>query len=138
MENTHELLYGLANFALYFGIGVVFLIVFKLVYTWITPHDEWALIKEDQNTAASLALGGAVLGFSVAIAGVVKNSLSVIDFAMWACVALVAQLLAFAIVRFIFMPKIVSRIEQNEISAGVVVASISLAIGVLNAACMTY
>lgn len=137
MENLSQF-EGLANFAAYFGLSVVFLILFKAIYSKVTPHDEWTLIKEQQNTAASVALGGAVVGFAIAVSGVVKNSVSLVDFGMWAIVALVAQLVAFAIVRFIFMPKIVSRIENDEVSAGVIVASVSIAIGCLNAACMTY
>lgn len=138
MEHTAELLNGLLNFVIYFGVGVVFLIIFKVVYVFITPHDEWKLIKDEKNTAAALAFGGAVVGFAIAVSGVVKNSISLIDFAVWACVALIAQLFAFAIVRFIFMPKIVSRIEQGELSAGIIVACLSVSIGCLNAACMTY
>lgn len=137
MENM-DFLSGILNFATYFGLSVVFLIVFKVVYAKVTPHDEWALIKGEQNVAASIALGGAVLGFAIAVSGVVNNSVSLIDFAMWAVVALVAQLFAFAIVRFIFMPKIVSRIENGEVSAGVIVACVSVAIGTMNAACMSY
>ncbi|ACR12032.1 DUF350 domain-containing protein [Teredinibacter turnerae] len=138
MEHTMLLLNGLLNFVIYFGVAVVFLMVFKAVYVRVTPHDEWKLIKEDKNTAAAIAFSGAIIGFALAVAGVVKNSVSLFDFTVWATVALVAQLVAFAIVRFAFMPKIVERIEQNEISAGIMVASVSVAIGCLNAACMTY
>lgn len=138
MEHTMLLVSGLANFFVYFGLAIVFLMVFKTVYVLITPHDEWKLIKEEQNTAAAIAFGGAIVGFAIAVSGVVKNSISLLDFSVWAVVALVAQMIAFAIVRFVFMPKIVSRIEKNEVSAGIIVASVSIAIGSLNAACMTY
>lgn len=138
MEQFAELLQGLLGFAVYFGLSVVYLIVFKVVYVKITPHDEWKLIKEDENTAAAIALGGSVIGFAIAVAGVVKNSISLIDFTVWAFVALLAQLIAFALVRFLFMPKIVSRIEQGQVSAAAIVAGFSIAIGLLNAACMTY
>ena len=37
-----------------------------------------------------------------------------------------------------FMPLIVQRIEKDEISAGVILATINVAIGLLNAACMSY
>jgi putative membrane protein len=50
----------------------------------------------------------------------------------------IAQSLAFAILRFSFMPKIAERINNNEVSAGVMLASMSIAVGLLNAACMTY
>ena len=138
MDVVLESLAGLANFALYFAVSLVLLLLFKVVYTWVTPHDEWQLMKEQQNTAAALGLGGAVVGFALALAGAAANSVSIIDYALWGGVALLAQLLAFALVRFIFMPRIVQRITDNEVSAGVILASTSVAVGVLNAACMSY
>ena len=128
----------LIEFAIYFSIALVFLVIFKFIYALFTPHDEWKLIKEQQNTAAAIGLGGAVLGFAIAISGVITNSLDYLDFAIWAVVALIAQSLAFLIVRFLFMPKIVKRIENNEVSAGVILASVNISVGLLNAACMTY
>ena len=128
----------LIEFAIYFAIALVFLVIFKFIYALFTPHDEWKLIKEQQNTAAAIGLGGAVLGFAIAISGVITNSLDYLDFAIWAVVALIAQSLAFLIVRFLFMPKIVKRIENNEVSAGVILASVNISVGLLNAACMTY
>lgn len=136
MEN--ELLNGLLNFAIYFAVSLVLLVVFKFIYALVTPHDEWALIKEDQNVAASVAFGGAILGFALALASAASNSVSLVDFVIWGGVALVAQIFAFGVVRFGFMPKIVERVENNEISAGIMLAAISIAVGLLNAACMTY
>ena len=61
-----------------------------------------------------------------------------VDFIIWAVVAIIAQSLAFALLRFTFMPKIAQRINENEVSAGVMLAGMSIAVGLLNAACMTY
>lgn len=133
-----SLLFSVGNFALYFGISIVFLIVFKFLYTLVTPHDEWRLIKENQNISAAIGFGGALIGFALALASAASNSVSLIDFAIWGAIALVAQCLAFAIVRFGFMPRIVERIEKNELSAGVMLGAMNIAIGLLNAACMTY
>lgn len=138
MEAVLESLAGITGFAIYFGAALALLLAFKFIYAFITPHDEWALVKEEQNVAAATGFIGAVIGFALALAGAVANSVSVIDFVVWAFVALVAQTLAFAIVRFVFMPKIVQRIHDNEISAGIVLGGTSIAVGLLNAACMTY
>ncbi|OMH39427.1 DUF350 domain-containing protein [Motiliproteus sp. MSK22-1] len=129
---------GLLPFTLYFTLSLVSLLVFKVLYTKITPHDEWRLIKEEQSTAAAWAFGGAIIGYSIAVAGAAANSLGVVDFVIWAVVALVAQLVAFAIVRFGFMPRIVERIEQDEVPAGIMLCCVSVSIGLLNAACMSY
>ncbi|WP_444905744.1 DUF350 domain-containing protein [Microbulbifer sp. SSSA008] len=138
MDQPYDLLTGILHFAAYFGLSLVLLIVFKFLYALVTPHDEWKLIREDKNTAAAIGFGGAVLGFAIAVGGAASNSISIVDFAIWALVALIAQLIAFAIIRFGFMPRIVERIEDGEVSAGVMLAATTIAVGVLNAACMSY
>ncbi|WP_024372716.1 DUF350 domain-containing protein [Vibrio natriegens] len=139
MHIIADLLAGFPNFLLYFSVSIVFVLAFKFVYIKLTPYDEWQLIKEEQNTAAAVALSGAFLGYCLAIAGAAKNSVSIIDFMVWGVVALLAQLIAFGIVRFILMPKVSERIENNEVPAGgIVLAAVSVSVGVLNAACMTY
>ena len=94
-----ELLSNIGNFALYFGSAIALLFIFKVVYAFVTPHDEWLLIKDQQNTAASIAFGGAIVGFAIAVGGAASNSVAYLDFVVWALLALVAQLLAFVILK---------------------------------------
>lgn len=129
---------GLGNFALYFAVSILLLFVFKVVYAFVTPHDEWKLVKEDKNQAAAIGFGGAMIGFSIALAGAVANSEFLVDFVVWGLVAIIAQSFAFALLRFTFMPKIAERIDNNEISAGTILAAVSISVGLLNAACMSY
>jgi putative membrane protein len=129
---------GLQNFTLYFVISIALFFVFKIVYAFVTPHDEWKLVKEEKSTAAAIGFGGAMIGFAIALSGAVKNSEFLLDYAIWGVVAIVAQLLAFALLRFTFMPKIAERIQNNEVSAGVMLGAMSVAVGLLNAACMSY
>lgn len=129
---------GLDNFAIYFAISIVLLFIFKFAYTLVTPQDEWKLVKEDKNTAAAIGFGGAMIGFGIALAGAVSNSQNLVDFVVWGIVAIVAQCLAFALLRFTFMPKIVERIANQEVSAGIMLAAMSIAVGLLNSASMTY
>ncbi len=136
MDAIAPLLTGLSAFSLYFLISLVALLLFKVVYTLFTPHDEWKLVKE-KNNAAACALSGTIIGFSIALGSAASNSVSLIDFAVWALVALIAQLIAYLIVR-LFMPKISQRIEADELPAGLVLGATSIAIGILNAASMTY
>lgn len=136
LETLQSLLSGVGNFSLYFLISLIALVVFKFLYTFMTPYDEWALVKE-QNTAAACALGGAIIGFTLAIASAAKHSISLLDFGLWALIALVAQLIAFGIVR-LFLPRISERITNNEIASGILLGAVSISIGILNAACMSY
>ena len=138
METIVISLSGLANFGMYFGSALLFLMAFKFLYALVTPHIEWYLIKDQQNTAAAVAFGGAIIGFCIAISSAISNSDTFTDYMVWSVIALIAQLLAFAILRFTFMPKIAERLENAELSAGVILASVSVGVGLLNAACMTY
>lgn len=138
MEHLAASMTGLLNFALYFFLSLILLLIFKYVYTLITPHDEWKLVKEHNNTSAAIGLVGAIIGFALALGSAATHSVSFADFLVWAVVALFAQTVAFALVRFILMPRIVQRIEDNEIPAGIILGGTSVAVGILNAACMTY
>ncbi len=129
---------GLPHFVGYFSLSLLFLIIFKFLYTIVTPHNEWRLVKNEQNIAAAIGLGGAILGYALTLASAASNSVSIVDFAIWGAIGLISQLVAFAIVRFGAMPKIVARIENNEISAGIILGIVSVSVGILNAACMTY
>ncbi|ERA32327.1 UPF0719 inner membrane protein yjfL [Escherichia coli UMEA 3899-1] len=56
-----HILDSLLAFSAYFFIGVAMVIIFLFIYSKITPHNEWQLIKNN-NTAASLAFSGTLLG----------------------------------------------------------------------------
>ena len=138
MDAILQSLSGLGSFSLYFTTAIALLMAFKFIFVWITPHDEWKLVKDKQNSAAATGFVGAVIGFSIALGSAASNSLSLVDFVLWGLVGLIAQVLAYAIVRFVFVPEITSRLNNNEMSAGIILGGISIAVGILNAACMTY
>ena len=138
MEFFHTSLQGLVNFSGYFIASIVLVLIFSWIYVAITPHDEWKLIKEEKNVAAATGYAGALIGFALALGSVVSNSIHILDFLLWGVIALIAQLLAFALVRFVFMPQLIQGIKNNELSAGVILGATSIAVGVLNAACLTY
>ena len=138
MDAIIDSIAGLGNFALYFAISIAFIFVFKVLYALVTPHDEWELVKEKRSVAAAVGFGGALVGYAIALGSAVSNSQSLVDFVVWGAVAIIAQVLAFAILRFTFMPKIAERINNDEVSAGVMLAAVSIAVGLINAACMSY
>ena len=133
-------LHGFAASALAFVVAFVaaglFTVIFKIIYQWVTPYNEGKLIREG-NVAAALALGGALVGYVLPLASALSNTGSLVEFAAWAALAGVLQIAAFTLVRVVVMKDVAARIEKGEIAAGVYLLSISLAVGVLNAACMT-
>ncbi|PKA31442.1 hypothetical protein CWR41_16725 [Cedecea lapagei] len=131
-----HILDALLAFSAYFFIGVAMVIVFLVVYTKVTPHDEWQLIK-DNNAAAALAFSGTLLGFVIPLSSAAVNSVGVLDYCIWGGVAFVVQLLIYAGVR-LYMPTLGDKISSNNIAAGVFMGIFALAGGILNAACMTW
>ena len=131
-----DYLAGVPLFLAYFATALVLTAVYTLVYTSLTPHDEKALIKENKQ-AASVAFAGSLIGFVLPLASVIENSLNLTDMVLWGLVALIVQLMTFFAVRLAF-PKISERIANNEMAAGILLGSVSIAAGMLNAACLTY
>ncbi|AAY94908.2 DUF350 domain-containing protein [Pseudomonas protegens] len=123
------------GFMLYMlGAALVFAL-YAFIYTRLTPYNEFALIREG-NSAASIALSGALLGFAIPVASAISHSISIIDFLLWAGIAAVVQLLAFFVVSLI-LKGLSQRIASQEYAAAILVASVSVGVGLLNAACMT-
>ena len=127
---------GALNFALAFLAAGGFTLIFKAIYRWITPHDEGALIRAG-NSAAAVALGGALLGYVIPLASALTHTVSLPEFVAWAALAGVIQIATFWIIRQVALRDISARIEKGEIASAIYVFAISVCVGILNAACMS-
>ena len=126
---------GLPAFLSYFGVAMLLLLLFGFIYTRLTAHDEFDLIRHGKS-AAAIALGGSLLAFALPLCSAIVHSVSLVDFLIWGVIAMAIQIATFFAVR-IFLTGLSQRISNNEISAGLFVALTSLSVGAINAACMT-
>ena len=127
---------GLPAFLAYFGSGLAMLMIFAAVYTLVTPQKELSLIRAGNATAATAYLG-ALIGFSLPLASAAANSVSLVDFMLWAAIGGIIQLVAFGIAT-LTQPGLSRRITDGETGAGLWAGGLALIVGLLNAACMTY
>ena len=127
---------GLPSFLLYFATAIGLLLLFLLAYIFITPYREIALIREG-NAGAAASLSGALLGFVLPLASAIAHSVSLPDMAIWGLIALVIQLLVYLAARLL-LPDLAHDIPAGKVATGVFLGALSLAIGIINAACMTY
>ncbi|ACS59483.1 MULTISPECIES: DUF350 domain-containing protein [Rhizobium] len=127
---------GLPAFLGYFAVGLAAYGVFAVIYTFLTPQKEVQLIRAG-NLAAVTAFLGALVGFSLPLASAAANSVSIVDYIIWAVVGILAQILAYYIANFT-MTDLHEKITAGDIAAGIWGGGIALVIGILNAACMTY
>lgn len=129
-------LQGLGNFLLYFATAIAVVVGFVLIYTAVTPHRELTLIRAG-NTAGAVALSGAVLGFTLPVANVVAQSVSIADMLIWSAVALVTQLVVYLLASRV-LRDLSRHLEEGNLAAAITLAAAALVIGLLNAACLTY
>ena len=126
----------LPAFFSYFAVAVVLLTVFLLVYVNVTPYDEIALIRQG-NTAAAISLSGALFGFAMPVANVIAHSDTLGDLAAWGALAGVIQLLTYLVARFA-LPHLTEDIPAGKISEATFLAALSITVGLINAACLSY
>jgi putative membrane protein len=123
------------NYALHLIAAGLLLLVFFLVYTWMTPFDEMTLIRQG-NVAAALTLGGAMIGFSMTVASGLVHTDGLLTFIAWSAAAALIQLLTYVLVtRLLHMSK--QQIEGNNIAFGLLLASISIAVGAISAGALS-
>ena len=127
---------GLPAFLSYFAAAIGLLALFLFIYVLMTPYREITLIRQG-NTAAAASLSGAILGFVLPLTSAIAHSVGLADMAIWGLVALIIQLLVYLAARLL-LPDLARDVPAGKVATGVFLGALSLAIGMLNAACMTY
>lgn len=126
---------GLPHFILYFVVASALLAIFVTVYIRLTAHDEVALIREG-NLAAALALGGSMVGFVLPLSKSVAQATSIPDMLIWGLAAFIVQILAYLVCRQL-VPGLSQKIEEGQTATGILVATVAITAGLLNAASMS-
>jgi putative membrane protein len=127
------------SFLSFFFTALVLVIVFLYLYAIVTPYDDYKLIFEDNNIAAALGFGGAIIGVSIPLYSALVNSVSYSDFAIWGVVAILIQLIfAFVVTRLNGKYSFKTKISDGSIAVGILMAFLSISIGLLNAGSMSY
>jgi putative membrane protein len=125
---------GLPAFLVYFCTAIVAVVVYLFVYTRITPHDEFKLIR-DNDPAAAVALGLSLLGFTLPVVSAIAHSSNIVDCLIWSLIALIVQVVVYYVIK-IPVPNLSAKIAAGELAPAIWLGLSSLAAGALNAACM--
>src|SRR6476661_6076597 len=137
-ESGHSMilqsLAGLPAFLVYFCTAIIAVVAYLLVYTRITPHNEFQLIR-DNDPAAAIALGLSLLGFVLPVVSAIAHSANVVDCLVWSLIALIVQVVVYYLVK-IPVPDLSQRIAEGQLAPAIWLGLASLAAGALNAACM--
>jgi putative membrane protein len=136
MREVFDSFAGFDDFLAYLGVSLTLLALFTAIYIRITPYAEFALIREG-NMAASFSLSGSMLGFIVPLCAAVEHSVSLVDMALWGVIAMLVQLAAFVAVK-LMIPSITQDIPAGKGAQGFFLGTLSLGVGLLSAACMSF
>jgi putative membrane protein len=115
-----------------FALTLVLLAIGVAVYLWITPFDERGMVERG-NLAGGVTLGGTVLALSIPLAATLATSHALIDIAVWGVVALILQLVAFAVATLL-LHGLRRNIEAGNVAAAVTLIGIQIAVALVNAA----
>jgi putative membrane protein len=124
----------LPSFAAFFAVAVAVVAVFCAIYLQVTPYAELSLVREG-NVAAAVSFGGTLIGLALPVANVVRNSHALLDVVVWGIVACLVQLLAYAVAR-LAVPQLARDIPAGKVAPALFLAALSIAVGLVNAACM--
>ena len=136
MRQVFDSFAGFDDFLVYLAAALVLLGLFVAIYVRVTPYREVALIREG-NMAAACSLSGSLMGFVIPLAAAVEHSVSLVDMAIWGLIAMLVQLAAYVAVK-LMIPTIARDIPDNRVAQGLFLGVVSIAVGVLDAACMSY
>lgn len=123
------------SFLAYFGTGLAILLVYMYIYEKLTPYREFDEIKNG-NMAAALAFGGSMIGFVMPLLSSVFFTHSLLEMVKWGLITGVVQLLTFEIAHR--LKGFGDCVKNRNTAAGMFLALLSLAVGLLNAVSISY
>jgi putative membrane protein len=126
---------GLPAFVAYFCLSAALVIAFLLIYTRLTPINEYELVRKNVPGAA-IALGLSLFGFALPVASAVAHAADIVDCAIWGVIALAVQIGTFYAAR-IPVPDLSNRIAAGDLAPAIWLGVASLTAGLLSAASMT-
>jgi putative membrane protein len=113
----------------------VLLAVFVFAYLRLTPFREIELIQAG-HLAPAISLGGAMLGFSLTLASSILHNDNLVMFLVWAVCAMLVQALVYILLSHA-IPRLAEALEANNVAMGTLMGSVSLTVGIVNAACLS-
>jgi putative membrane protein len=122
----------------YIGLAVVLLFIGIVLFEVTTKNKEFELIKNG-NKAAVYAFGGRILGLAIVLYSSISNSVNILDMVVWGSIAIVIQIIVFYLAELL-TPKfnITNAIDDDNQAVGLFLLFLSVSIGLIIAASLTY
>ena len=127
------------NFLSYLGVALLLLAAGIALFAISTPKlREFKLISEKNSTAA-MSLGGKIVGLSIVLGAAIEYSVSLRDMVIWGVIGIVSQIVVFLLAEVLTIRfSIHQAIEEDNRAVGIMLVSLSLAVGLILAKCLSY
>ena len=126
---------GFINFIGYLLTAVALLAAFMVIYSVTTPYNEFREVREG-NVAASVAFSGAILGFIFPLMAAIFYTHNLVEMAKWAAITGVVQMILFQVLHK--MNGCGNCIRDRKVAPAILLATLSIAVGMLNAISISY
>jgi putative membrane protein len=126
---------GFLSFIVYLFTAIVLLAAFMFVYSFTTPYNEFRAVR-DNNVAAAVAFSGAILGFIFPLMAAIFYTHSILEMAKWAAITGVVQMVLFQVLHR--LNGCGHCIRERKVAPAILLASMSVAVGMLNTMCISY
>jgi putative membrane protein len=123
------------NYLLYFAVDLILFLVASYLYVKFTVGDEIAQISGG-NRAAAVALTGTLISFALVIYTATQHG-NLLGTMIWSIVALAVQIGVFELLRLLVPDDWKQKIDDGDLAHGIALGAFSLAIGIINAGCIT-
>jgi putative membrane protein len=121
----------LPQYLLWFALCMLIWLISVVIYAAVTPIRELSLIKKG-DTAASVSLGGTVIGLALPLAALSSSVQEVEELLLWGALSLICQIGVYFLAMLV-LPQFKRGINENKLSYGVILAAFSVGVGILNA-----
>lgn len=125
---------GLPVLLVQLAVTLALLAVGVAVYTRITPFNERRLVAEG-NAAGGLTLAGSIVAIAIPLAATLATSSFVLDIVLWGVVAVILQLVAFAVATLLIRD-LRGQIESGNVASAAALVGVQLGVALINAAAM--
>ncbi|MGP7818676.1 DUF350 domain-containing protein [Niallia sp. 01092] len=127
------------NFASYLGVALLLLVIGILLFMFSTPKLKEMKLIAEKNLSAAYVLGGKVIGLAIVLGAAAEYSVSLVDMAIWGAIGIVVQIVVFILAEVITIRfSIHKAIEDDNRAVGMMLFSLSIAIGWIVAKCLSY
>jgi putative membrane protein len=127
------------NFASYLGLGLLLLAAGVGLFVLATPKIKEFELMGRRNVTAALSLGGKMIGLAIVLGAAAEYSVSLLDMAIWGSIGIFTQIIIFFIAEVATVRYSLQKaIEEDNRSVGVILFSLSLAVGWIVAKSLSY